>query len=84
MVNMGTVSSSSEKGRDGISGWNGREKIIGRKLAVGEKIVHEVWGMNWIRLKIAEDDNFKIRVIRFERNDEVIKLSFEGKARGRV
>ena len=72
MVDMGTVSSSSGERRDGISEWNGREKIIGRKLAVGEKIVHEVGGMNWIRLKIAEDNDFKIRVSRFERSDEVV------------
>ena len=60
MVDMGTVGSSSWEGRDRISEWNGREKIIGRKLAVGEKIVHKVGGVNWIGLKIAEDDDFKV------------------------
>jgi len=76
MVDMGTVSSSSGKGRNGISGWNGREEIIGGELAVTEKIMYEMWRMYWIGLKIAEDDYFKIRVSRFERNYEVIKLSF--------
>jgi len=84
MVDMGTVRSSGGERRDGISEWNGREKIIRRKLAVGEKIVWKVRGMYWIRLKIAEDNDFKIRVSRFERSDEVVEFGFEGKAGCRI
>ena len=62
MVDMGTIGCSSGKGRSGMSGWNGGEKVVRRELAMGGEIVKEMRRMDWIRLKITEDDNFKIRV----------------------
>ena len=48
MVNMGTISSSSGKGRPGLSGWDGGEKVVRRELAMGEKIVQEMRRTDWI------------------------------------
>ena len=39
MVDMGTIGSSSGKGRSGMSGWNGGEKVVRRELAMGGEIV---------------------------------------------
>ena len=48
MVDMGTIGSSSGKGRSGMSGWDGGEKVVRRELAMGEKIVQEMRRTDWI------------------------------------
>lgn len=48
---------------------------------MGEKVVREVGRVDWVSLKIAQYDDFEIRICGFERGDESIKFGFERDAR---